>query len=175
MKIVYAFLLVAFTNIPFTANAASINFIETGNDGVGNSFIFNFTWDTATNSVTDIQSYMEFENFSSAPSVNLVAPAFSWNPNLFLSPIPTTGSVIFKDFSGLFAFFMLTGNNNLPNVSNFPSYRYAVNNGYTSHQWFGYQSTINQVPEPTTISLLISGIFGFVVSRKRLAHAGLRQ
>jgi|GEM_PF-2175030 len=166
MKKINTILLAALTIFPLLTNAASVNYTEIGNDGVGNHFIFDFSWDTSTSSVTSIQSYVEYNDYSNTPSVNLVSPSFSWNSNLFLSPIPTVGAAIFKDFSGLFAFFMLTGNNGLPNVANFPSYNYAVNDGRTQHQWFGYQSTISQVPEPTSIALLASGLFGFVASRK---------
>lgn len=175
MKIINTILFAALTTFPLITNAASVNYTEIGNDGVGNSFKFDFSWDTATNSVTSIQSYIEYDNYGNAPSVDLVAPSFTWNPNLFLSPIPTVGAVIFEDSSGLIAFFMLTGNNNLPNVTNLPSYNYAFNDQYTGHQWFGYQSTISQVPEPTSIALLVFGILGFVASRRKVTHAQFRQ
>ncbi|MDT4289738.1 PEP-CTERM sorting domain-containing protein [Methylomonas sp. MO1] len=167
MKTFNNILLTVLIIFPFVTNAASVKFIEIGNDGDGNSFVFNFSWDTATNSVTGIQSYIEYNDNGLTPSVELFEPEFTWNPNLFLTPVPTVGAVIFKDFSGLFAFFMLTGNNNLPNTSNFPSYNYAVNDGSTDHQWFGYQTTVSQIPEPTSIALLISGVFGFAASKRK--------
>lgn len=170
MRTCNAFLFVVLLILPFTTKAASVNFVEFGNDGKGNSFILNFSWNAATNSVTDVQSYTEYNNYSTTPIISALNPDFVWNPNLFSQPVPTVGAIVFnyKGSSALLAFFMLKDNNNMPNTSNFPDYNYALNDQRTNHQWFGYQTSISQIPEPTTIMLIISGIFGFSAFKRRL-------